>query len=191
MRRRLVFWSVIIACAVLGAVAAALLATRRADSAAVTRQFLLASMVNPPNTLESPRTYNQTLVESVDTDQLIAALNDDGYPVVGLRFDVLPDSYHIQVASSLTTALSDALAARLGQALAAKVSLQSAGLAATLFEATPAPAVRVTLTKALPESEAVTQNPTVTGLFGALAGALVGLFIALSLPVKTSRRTAS
>jgi len=182
MRRRLVFWSVIIGFALLGAAGAAALATTRGSAAAVTRQFYLASMINPPRTLDSPRTYNQTLAESIDLATLATDLSDLGYPVSTVRLDILPDSYHIQATTTLTEEVVDTTAERLGQSLATAIGRQSAGLAAELLDGSPTPQARVVLTKTLPPTTTVTQNPAVTGLFGALAGALVGLFIALSLP---------
>jgi hypothetical protein len=182
MRRRLIFWTVIIGFALLGAIGAALIAAQRSNSAAATRQFYLASMVNPPRTLESPRTYNQTLAESINLTTLASDLTDIGYPVTAVRLDILPDSYHIQATTSLGEELDDTTATRLGQALATQIGRQSAGLAAELLDSSPVPNARVVLTKTLPSASAVTQNPLVTGFFGALAGALVGLFVALSLP---------
>lgn len=187
MRRRLIFWTVIIGFALLGAAGSALLAARRGDDASVNRQFYLASMINPPRTLESPRTYNQTLAESINVETLTTDLNDLGYPVTSVRFDILPDSYHIQATVSISldainSGFSEDGVKRLGQALASQVGRQSAGLAAELLDGSPAPTARVILTKTLPEASAAGQDPLLTGLFGALAGALVGLFIALSLP---------
>ena len=193
MRRRLVFWSVILGCAVLGAAGAALIAARRGADVSATRQYYLASMINPARSLESPRTYNQTLSESIDLSALAADLASMNYPVNSIQLDVLPDSYHIQATVGLTneaTASSgwtDTQAERLGQAIANSVGRQSASLASQLLEGSPTPTARVILTKMLPATTTATQDPVVTGLFGALAGALVGLFIGLSLPTKPTK----
>lgn len=188
MRRRLVFWSIIIGCAILGSAGAALLAARRGADASATRQYYLASMINPPRTLESPRTYNQTLSESVDLTKLATDLTDQGYPVSSVRLDVLADSYNIQATATLSSTLTDTRAEQLGQALANNLDRQSAGLASQLLESIPNPTASVVLTKVLPEESTVTTSPAVTGLFGSFAGALVGLFIALSLPTSTKKK---
>ena len=186
MRPRLVFWSVIIGCALLGAAGSSIIAARRGQTASVTQRFLLASMVNPPSTFTSPRTYNQTLVETVDSTTLAGSLTDSGYSTSSVTFDVLPDSFHIQATVSLVEQLDDAATNRLGEALATELARRSAALSSEIIS-TPVPAtVRVVLTRTLPMESAVTQDPVATGLFGALAGALVGLFIGLSLPAKRS-----
>lgn len=182
MRRRFVFWSLIVGCAVLGAAGAAILAQQRSDVATISRQYLIALMVNPPRTQDNPRYFNQTVIETIDTAELAADLTDVGYGVKTIQLAALAESYHIQATVGLAADLTDAQTRQLGEEITTQIGRQSSALAGDLLQSTPAPTVSALLTRSLPQTNIVIQDPAVTGAFGALAGALIGLFIALSLP---------
>lgn len=172
----------IIVFGLIGAVGAHAYASRNATAAATTSRALIASMVNPSNTLSSPRTYNQTLVESIDTAALTTTLHNTGLPVSGITFDVLPDSFHIQATATLTNTVNDSTNTTVAAAITTAVHDASAKLARSLFtDTTPEPVATVVLTRVLPLEAAIQQSPTAATLYGVIAGALFGWFIGLTL----------
>lgn len=181
-QRPLIIGSIVIACGVLGAIGAGSVAARRGQSSALSRQYYLASLVNPPSALDNQRAYNQTLAESVDAEALAANLEVEGYTASSIRFDVLPDSFHLQATVSTDKTLTNEAAAQLGEELTTAMGQRSAELASRLMTGDPRPEPRVTLTRVLPAPTATTASPQKAALFGALSGALLGLFLGLSWP---------
>lgn len=178
-----IIWSTVIV-AVIGAAGAGILASKRQSTVTETQKDYLASMVVPANLLTSPRTYNQTLAESIDTATLTDSLTKQGLPVTAVKFDVLPDSFNLQTTTSVTRALSDQDATALAADLTAYVQTQSSALTKGLLADSTAQA-KVVHTKTLPAEASLNQRPATAIFFGALAGALLGLFIGLAL---TDRR---
>lgn len=167
---------------ILGGLFAGLYASRNASSAAATSRSLIASMINPSDTIDSPRTYNQTLVETIDTAALAAALQQAGMPVTAVTFDVLPDSFHIQATAALSEAADGAINSKVATAIASALSTASTKLVHELFaQNTPEPVAAVALTKVLPLEAAIQQSPVAAMLYGAIAGALFGWFIGLTI----------
>ena len=179
----------IICCALIGALGAGMYAARNASSAAATSRSLIASMINPSDAISSPRTYNQTLVETINTTTLVANLQSQNLPVTGVTFDVLPDSYHIQATATLSDNTGSADTDAVATAITGAVSAASATLSSQLFtDNIPIPTTHVVLTKVLPSEPSIQQNPTAATGYGAVVGALFGWFLGLTLIDRKSSR---
>jgi|GEM_PF-5802385 len=172
----------VISCLVIGGLTAGLYATRNANTAAATSRIFVASMLNPSDALSSPRTYNQTLVETIDQENLVKGLQQLDFPVNNVSFDVLPDSFHIQVTTTLSEAVTDQTNRSLADSITLTLQEASSALTGTLFaQNTPKPVAVTALTKTLPTEASIQQSPTAATVYGAIAGALLGWFIGLTL----------
>lgn len=167
--------------ALLGAGLAGWYAQRNRTADGHTYQALYASMVNPPETLTSPRTYNQTLVETTDPAVLANLAQANGVSGInGVRYDVLPDSYHIQVTVNVSGAITEATKTALRQTVNDYLVERTDTLATALFAPETTIRPQVVFTKELPVQTNLGGNPTVAMLYGLVAGALFGWFIGLS-----------
>lgn len=172
----------VLICLIIGGLAAGLYATRNANTAAATSRLLVASMINPSDAISSPRTYNQTLVETIDTDNLVTSLQMLDFPVTSIAFDVLPDSFHIQVTVTLSKAIDDETNTSLANSITLTLDNASSDLAEALFaQNTPRPVAVIDLTKVLPAEASIQQSPLAAALYGAIAGALFGWFVGLTI----------
>ncbi len=174
-------WYFTIIFAVIGALTTGLMAQSRQATVTQTYKGLFASMVNPSESLASPRTYNQTLVESITKTDFIKTLNEEGVTAAqSVQFDILPDSFHIQVTIGLANAISEEDEALISEQTEIYLAAASDELASNLFSG-GAQETSVVNTKVLPAETVLEQNPVSAGLYGLIAGALFGWFIGLAL----------
>lgn len=146
-----------------------------------TYQSLFASMVNPPETLTSPRTYNQTLVETTEPEVFAQLAEQAGVSnITGIRYDILPDSFHIQVTVNVDGTITEENKTALRSTIESYLTEKSTDLAVKLFAPETAIVTQVVFTKELPTQTNLGGNPWVAALYGLTAGALFGWFLGLS-----------
>jgi len=172
--------SIIIVLAIVGTLLAGWYAQNNRVSGSHTYQALFASMVNPPETLTSPRTYNQTLVETADlTDFQQLATNAGAAGVNQVKYDILPDSFHIQVSITYAGDLTDEAKTQLQTTMNDYLQERSDTLSNNLFAPETTIRPQIVFTKELPTQTNLGGNPLVAALYGLIAGALFGWFISL------------
>lgn len=164
---------------VVGAILAGWFAINNQNQSNNSFQILTASMIEPTPSAVAPRTYNQTLVESVNTTNWQEEIAQAGYPTpTAVRFDVLPDSFNIQTTLSFGESLSETQKSSLPTEIVRLLTTDSANLSLALFnDVTP----KIVPVKTIGESTVIQQNPVAATIYGAIAGALFGLFLGLAL----------
>jgi len=173
-------WYFAVIFGIIGALATGLLAQSRKTTVTQTYKGLFASMVNPSESLSSPRTYNQTLVETIDQADFIKSLNEAGVAEASsVQFDILPDSFHIQTTVGLAQAINSDDELKISTETANYLLKKSDELANNLFT-DGTQQVAVTHTRVLPTVTILEQNPISAGWYGLIAGALFGWFIGLA-----------
>lgn len=179
----------VVGCLLVGGILAGVYASKNASSAAATSRALIVSMINPSDAISSPRTYNQTLVETINTAELVDYLQQLKLPVSGVTFDVLPDSFHIQTTATLSEASDEKTNTAVATAITATLASASEKLTTTVFiKNVPQPTAVVTLTKVLPQELSIQQSPAGAAVYGAIAGAIFGWFVGLTLADQKRRR---
>lgn len=164
---------------IIGAVLAGVFATNNQTNSKNSFQILSASMIEPTPAAVAPRTYNQTLVESIDTSSWQTSIEQAGYPVpTAIHFDILPDSFNIQTTINFSESIDDTQKTGLPILITNLITIDSEKLTTALFdEVTP----KVVTVKTIGESTVIQQSPVAASLYGAIAGALFGLFLGLAL----------